>query len=230
MNFTLIEKNSYFIDSYNGISVYRDNETRKPLNGYYVVGDKFKKWEEFKVENGILNGTSIVFHDNSEIFSEAIYLNGKLNGEEKIYSLSGKLKTLNTFKNGIKYGKSLGYFESGELKSESKIKNENVIESVNYDVIGNIESQMFIKEVKRITQYIKGGKVYSETISSTYDNFEATKFYNEDGFLKLFIQMFMDGDNTFIIERDENGDEIKRINLKENPQEALKYRELFGEF
>lgn len=81
LNFTLIEKNSYFIDSYNGISVYRDNETRKPLNGYYVVGDKFKKWEEFKVENGILNGTSIVFHDNSEIFSEAIYLNGKLNGE-----------------------------------------------------------------------------------------------------------------------------------------------------
>lgn len=42
--------------------------------------------------------------------------------------------------------------------------------------------------------------------------------------------MLMDGDNTFIIERDENGDEIKRINLKENPQEALKYRELFGEF
>ncbi|GAA4801520.1 hypothetical protein [Litoribaculum gwangyangense] len=229
-NFKLVERNSYFIDNYDGISVYRDNETRKPLNGYYVVGDKFKKWEEFRVENGILNGPSFVFHNNGEVFSETNYLNGKLDGEEKIYSLSGKLKTLNTYKNGVKYGKSLSYYESGELQSESKIENEKVIESISYDIIGKIESQMFIEDGKKITQYIKNGKVFSESISSTYDNFEAVKFYNEDGSLKLFIQMLVDEENAFIIERNENGEEIKRINLKENPEEALKFRALFGEF
>ncbi|MFI1744650.1 toxin-antitoxin system YwqK family antitoxin [Thalassobellus sediminis] len=228
LNFTLIEKNSYFIDSYNGIAVYKDNTTRKPLNGYYVVGDKFKKWEEFKVNKGILNGTSIIFHSNGSIFSESNYLNGKLNGDEKIFALSGNLKTINTYKNGIKYGKSLSYFENGKIKSESKIKDEKVIESVSYDLLGNIESQMFIDDGKKITQYIQGGKVLSEHISSTYDDFEATKFYNEDGSLKLFIQMLEDGDNFYFIERNEAGDEIKRINAKTNPEEILKYQQLIN--
>ncbi|WNH14097.1 toxin-antitoxin system YwqK family antitoxin [Thalassobellus suaedae] len=225
LNFTLIEKNSYFIDSYDGLSVYRDNKSRKPLNGYYVVGDKFKKWEEFKVKNGLLNGLNIVFHSNGEIFSKSNYQNGTLNGEEKIYSLSGKLKTINKYKNGIRYGKSLSYFENGQLKSESKIEDEKVIESVSYDLIGNIVSQIFIDDGKKITQYVQGGKVFSEHISSTYDSFEATKFYNQDGSLKLYLQMLEDGDNFYIIERNEAGDEIKRTNAKTNPEELLKYQQ-----
>src|SRR6056300_443699 len=72
-NFKLIERNSYFIDSYNGISVYRNNENRKPMSGYFVVGDKFKKWEEFKVKEGILNGAYIIFHNNGKIFSQSHY-------------------------------------------------------------------------------------------------------------------------------------------------------------
>ncbi len=230
LNFKLIEKNSYFIDSYNGIGVYRDNTTRKPLNGYYVVGDKFKKWEEFKVKNGILNGTGIVFHNNGLIFSESNYINGKRNGEEKIYYLNGKLNKINTYKNGVKYGKSVSYFENGKIKSESKIKDEKVIESVTYDLLGNIESQMFIKNGKNITQTIRGGKVFSEQISSNYDDFEAMKFYNEDGTIKMYLRMLDDGDQSFLIELNENNEEIKRIDIKANPQKIFEYQQYLGAF
>ena len=84
---------------------------------------------------------------------------------------------------------------------------------------------MFIKDRRKITQHIKAGKIFSEEISSTYDNFEATKFYNDNGYLKLFIQMLTEDENAYIIKRNEAGEEVKRINLKENPNELLKYQE-----
>ncbi|WP_298531985.1 hypothetical protein [uncultured Algibacter sp.] len=202
----------------------------KLLDGYYVVGDKDVKWEEFNINKGLLNGESFVYHNNGNIFSTTQYTNGRKNGEEKLFSLSGKLKTINTYKNGVMYGKSLSYFESGELLSESKIKNEIVIESTTYDILGEISSQMFIEDGKKITQNIISGKIFSEHISSTYDAFEATKFYNEDGSLKVFLQMKDDDDNFYIIERNEEGDEINRVNVKTNPEGVLKYQQYMEAF
>ncbi|RED50605.1 hypothetical protein [Seonamhaeicola aphaedonensis] len=62
-----------------------------------------------------------------------------------------------------------------------------------------------------------------EQISSNYDSFEAMKLYNEDGSLKFYLRMLEDGDNNYLIELDENEDELKRIDVKANPQEAMKY-------
>jgi hypothetical protein len=225
--YRFIERNSYFIDSYNGISVYRDNKTRNPMNGYIVVGDKLRKWEEFKLNNGILNGDYIVFHENGKMFSKTNYLNGKIDGDDKKYYLSGAIKTVDLYKNGVKYGNSKEYFESGQIRYESKIENEEVIESTTYDIIGNIVSQMFIKDGKTIAQNIKNGKVISEQISSNYDNFEAMKFYNEDGSLKVFLQMLNQDDKHYLIELNEEGNEIKRIDIKANPKEFFKYQQYF---
>ncbi|WP_298237308.1 hypothetical protein [uncultured Algibacter sp.] len=221
--FELLPRNSYYVDSYNDIGIYRFNDSNKVMDGYYVIGNKTSKWEEFSVKEGVLNGDYIIFHSNGEIFSHSQYLNGKLHGKEKMYSLSGKLKSLKTYKQGVPYGKKITYFESGEIQSESMYENEQIIESTSYNIIGEIVSQMFIKEGRKITQQIKSGKVYSEQISSTYDDFEAMKFYNEDGSLNVYLRMLEDDDNSFLIELNENGEEIKRIDVKANPQEAMKY-------
>lgn len=226
----LIPRNSYFVDTYNGVEVYRYNDTKKVMAGYYIVGDKATKWEEFNIEDGVLNGEYIVFHPNGNIFSNSQYVKGKLNGEERIYSLSGHLKTLKTYKNGVLYGKSLGYFENGQVRSESTINKEKVIESVTFNQIGEINSQMFIKDGIKITQTIKGGKVNSEQFSSTYDTFEAMKFYNDDGSLQVYLKMENDDENSYLIELNENGDEIKRINVKANPKEAMKYFQYMESF
>lgn len=175
-DFELLPRDSYVVDSHNGIGVYRLKDGKVPMDGYYVIGNKTSKWEEFSVKEGLLNGDYIVFHSNGEIYSHAQYKNGKLHGEEKLYSLNGKLKTLKTYSDGVLYGKTLGYFENGQLQSESTIKDEEVIESVSYNSIGDIVSQMFIKDGLKITQTIAAGKVFSEAISSTYDDFEAMKF------------------------------------------------------
>jgi len=225
--YRFLEKNSYFIDSYNGISVYRDNETSKPMTGNIMVIDKLRKWEEFKLNNGILNGEYVVYHENGKMFSNTTYLNGKINGEDKKYYLSGALKNVDLYKNGVKYGKSKEFFESGQIRCELKIENEEVIESISYDIIGNIVSQMFVKDGRTITQNIKNGKVFLEHISSNYDNFEAMKFYNEDGSLKVFLRMLDQDDKHYLIELNEEGDEIKRIDIKANPQEFFKYQQYF---
>lgn len=226
-SFNFIEHGSYSINNQNSQSIYvLDN---KIMDGYYVVGNELSKWEEFEVENGILNGDYIIFHPNGLVFSHTIYKNGKRHGEEKIFSQSGSLKSISNYENDKLYGIKKTYFESGQLESETKIENEKPIESVTYDIIGNISSQSFIKEGRTIIQNIKGGKVMSETISSNYDNFEAVKLYNEDGSLKLFIRMISDDDNAYIIELDENENEIKRVDLKANPQEAYNYQKYFIE-
>ncbi|WP_248724475.1 hypothetical protein [Seonamhaeicola sp. ML3] len=83
---------------------------------------------------------------------------------------------------------------------------------------------MFIKDGRTITQTIRGGKVLMEQISSNYDSFEAMKLYNEDGSLKVYPRMIEDEeDGSYLIELDENENEIKRIDVKANPQEAMKY-------
>ncbi|WP_248724474.1 hypothetical protein [Seonamhaeicola sp. ML3] len=105
MSFTLKGRNSYFVDSHNGISVYRDNDTRKPLNGYYVIANESTKWEEFDVDNGVLNGDYIIYHNNGNKFSEAKYVKGKLHVEEKTYSLTGALSKVSNYSHGVLYGR-----------------------------------------------------------------------------------------------------------------------------
>ncbi|GAA4280330.1 toxin-antitoxin system YwqK family antitoxin [Gaetbulibacter aestuarii] len=229
-DFMLIPRGSYYTDSFNDIVVYRDSDSNELMDGYYVVGDKFQKWEEFEVKKGILNGDYLVFHSNGEIFSHSIYKNGRLHGKNKVYHLNGAVKTEESYVNGKLYGTTLTYDENGALRTEAKIKNENVVESVTYDAIGEIQSQMFIRNSRKITQHVRAGKVYMESISSTYDNFEAMKFYNEDGSLKAFVRMLEDGEDAYLIELDENENEIKRINLKANPMEAQKFMQSLQTF
>ena len=224
-DFILIPKNSYSTSSYDGIQVYKLNDPKSLMNGYYVIGDKFTKWEEFNVKEGILQGDYIVFHQNGEKFSHSQYLNGKLHGKDSMYYLSGKPKSVKTYNRGVMYGNSLEFFESGQLRSESKIEDEKVIESVSYNIIGEIESQMFIEDGKRINQNLRNGKLFSEQISSTYDNFEAMKFYNDDGSLGLYLRMLNEDDKSYLIELDEDNNEIKRIDVKANPQALLEYQE-----
>ncbi|MFH4969365.1 hypothetical protein V8G61_14260 [Gaetbulibacter sp. M240] len=229
-DFKLIPRNSYYTDNFNGIGVYRDSKSHELMDGYYVVGDKFQKWEEFEVKKGILNGDYLVFHSNGEIFSIGEYKDGKLHGKKKTYYLNGTLKTEASYAYGKLYGTKITYTENGSVQTESKVKDEEVVESLTYDAIGEIQSQMFIKNGRKITQQVKAGKVYMELISSTYDNFEAVKFYNEDGSLKAFVRMFEDGETSYLIELDDNENEINRIDMKANPMEAQKFMQSLQTF
>jgi len=228
LSFVFLERNSYNTSSVNGLTIYRLNDKGKLMDGYYVVGNELVKWEEFEVDNGLLNGDYIIFHPNGEIYSHSKYLNGKQNGEEKIYFLSGKLKSLKTYRHDVLVSEVLEYFESGQVRTKSKIENGEIIESVTYDLIGTIINQMFIKDGYTIHQKIEKGRVFSEQLSSNYDNFEAMKFYNEDGSLKLFLRMLIDGDKNYLIELDENNKEIKRIDVKANPEKAMEYSAYFN--
>ena len=88
-SFTFIERGSYKINSANEQNFYFID--RSLMDGYYVVGNELTKWEEFDVEEGLLNGDYIIFHPNGEIYTHSNYIKGKLNGEEKVNYLSGKL-------------------------------------------------------------------------------------------------------------------------------------------
>ncbi|MFS4483422.1 toxin-antitoxin system YwqK family antitoxin [Hyunsoonleella sp. 2307UL5-6] len=230
LSFELIPRNSYFIDAYQGIEIYRFNDDKKLMDGYFVVGNEGVKWEEFNVEEGILNGDYILYHSNGKKFTYSKYKQGKKHGEEKTYYISGALKTLKNYSNGVLFGKNTNYFESGQIQSESKIEKEKIIESISYDIIGGIQSQMFIKDGRKITQNVKLGKIYAEHIVSTYDDFDAMKFYNEDGSLKVFIRMFEENERGYLIELNENEEEIKRIDIQANPEEILKYQQYLAPF
>ncbi len=221
---TFIPRNSYFVDSYDGIKVYRDNIYRKPMDGYFIVGDKTTKWEEFHIQDGLLYGDYIFYHQSGEKFMHSTYNKGKLHGEEKTYFLSGKLKKVSNYKNGVLNGKTISYFENGQIISESEFKENQPITSITYNDAGEIESKMFIKDGKSITQSIKNDRVFKEQISSNYDDFEGVKFYNDDNTMKIYLQMVDEGEDTYLVELNEEGKEIKRVNLATNPREVSKYR------
>lgn len=227
-SFTFIERGDYEIDTYNGITVYRFHKSNERLNGYYVVGNELTKWEEFEVNNGLLQGDYITFHPNGNVYTHSIYENGKLHGENKVYFTSGKIKKLNFYNKNELFDKEMTYFESGQIKSESKVKNGEIIESVYYDLLGNIVSQKFIENNRTIRQKIKFGKVVSEEIASNYDNFNALKYYDDDGNLEIYVRLKKTDNSTFIIELDSLENEIKRIDMRKNPEEALKYKKYFN--
>lgn len=174
----LIPRNTYFIDFYQGVSIYRDNISRDVMNGHYIVGDESKKWEEFHVKDGILNGDYIQYHNNGEKYTHSKYSNGVLHGEDLLYYVSGKLKKFSAYNRGVVYGKVIEYYEGGQVRSESNIKNEKVIASVIFSEAGDMISKMFTKDNNSITQEFKDGKLISEEISSNYNNFESKKIYH----------------------------------------------------
>ncbi len=228
-SFIFIERNAYTTNNYNNLEYYRLNKAKEFMDGYYVVGNDVTKWEEFELKEGLLNGDYIIYHPNGKMYSHVKYSNGKRNGEELNYSATGVLTKRSTYKNEVLVGSRFGYFENGKIQSESKYEDGISIETQNYDVLGHIVWQRFIKDSKTITQKIIEGKVYSEMVSSNYDDYETMKFYNEDGSTKLFLRMLEERDNMYILELNDNGDEIKRVDAKANPQEAMKYFRLINQ-
>jgi hypothetical protein len=95
-------------------------------------------------------------------------------------------------------------------------------------LLGHIVAQSFVKEGRTINQKIVDGKVYSEMVSSNYDDYETMKFFNTDGSTKLYLRMLEENGKMYIIELDDNGNEIKRVDAKANPQEAMKYFNLIN--
>lgn len=227
-DFIFLERNGYMIDSYDGVSVYR-LESGEIMNGYYVISNKFGKAEEFSVSEGLLNGINLTFHNNNEVYSKANYAKGKKHGEESTYYPSGKLQKATKYSQGVLIGPTISYYESGQVQSETKFKDEKVIESTSFDIIGNITSQSFIKNGRTMTQYISKGVVIREHINSNYDDFDAMKFYDSNGEMVKFLRMYQQGDKAFLIELDEDENELLRINLKDNPEKVLEYRELFSQ-
>ena len=227
-SFTFIERNSYTTNSYNGLEYYRLHKAKEFMDGYYVVGDEVKKWEEFELKEGVLNGDYIIFHTNGEIFSHTKYVNGKRNGEELNYNAEGILTKKSIYKNDILVGSQYTYFDNGKKQSESKYEDGKSVETQNYNLLGHIVSQSFIKDSRTITQKISEGKIYSEMVSSNYDDYETMKFFNEDGTTKMYLQRVEENDTMYILELDENGNEIKRVDVKANPKEAMKYFSLFN--
>lgn len=223
-SFILIHRNGHTTSPINGYQVYILSKDKKPMDGYYVVGNELKKWEEFEVKNGILNGDYITYHPNGNRASKSIYKNGELHGKDSSFYTTGNLNSVKNYSNGKLVGTALRYFETGQINGKSIYENEEVVESISYDLLGTITSQTFIKDNRTITQTIKNGAVFSERISSNYDTYEAMKLYNEDGSLKHFFQMSEDDDgNPIIYVLDENEKVIEKINAKDNPQEILKY-------
>ncbi len=226
--FTFIGRNDYSIDNYNSISYYRLNGAKDFMDGYYVVANETTKWEEFNLKKGVLNGDYIIFHPNGEISSHTKYANGKRHGDELYYSNTGALIKKSTYNNAILIGKQYTYFENGKIQSQTILEHGSSVETQTYDVLGNIISQRFIKEGKTINQKIVEGKIYSEFVSSNYDDYETAKFFNLDGSIKLFLRQLKEGDTMYILELDENENETKRIDIKANPQEAMRYFSYFN--
>ncbi len=227
LSYTFLERHGYYIDSYNGIFIHRLNESDAIMDGYYVISNEFGKAEEFNVDNGILNGESLAFHSNNEIYSKTNYVNGKRQGEYRSYYPSGKLQKKTFYSNDILVGPTEEFFESGQLQTLSKIEDGHIVESTSYDIIGTIVSQSFEQDNRTHQQKIQNGKIAVEEITSNYDDYNAIKFFDQNGDLEIFIRMKTENDERFIIELDDKGDEIKRVNIKKNPEAALKYTSYF---
>ena len=227
-SFTFIERHSYTINSYNGLDYYRLNETKEFMDGYYVVGNEMSKWEEFEFKEGVLNGNYIVFHPNGEVFSHTQYSNGKKHGDELMYFANGVLNSKSTFNNDIITGSKFSYYQTGKIQSESKIEDGKTVETQVFNLLGNIISQSFIKDGRTITQKIVEGKIYSEMVSSNYDSYETMKFFNEDGNTKIYLQRIFENETFYVLELDESGDEITRVDVKGNPEAARKYFQYFN--
>lgn len=165
-----IPRDSYIVDFRNGVTIYRDKISKKVMNGYYIVGDSSKKWEEFSVKEGLLNGDYIVYHNNGKVFTHSKYFKGKLHGEDLLYYSSGKLKKFSAYNTGKIYGKIIEYYEGGQVRSESKMKDGEVYSSLIFNESGDVISKIYVKDNMKITQEFKDGELISEKTTPSYNS------------------------------------------------------------
>lgn len=159
-----IPRDSYSIYSHNGKKIHRENSAKTIMDGHYIVGDSSKRWEEFTVKQGVLNGDYIIYHNNGKVFTHSKYYNGKLHGEDLLYYMSGKLKKFSAYNRGVPYGKIIEYYEGGQVRSETRKKNDEVISSLVYDEKGNLTSKISAKNNTKTIRVYKDGKMISEDI------------------------------------------------------------------
>ncbi|WP_372936080.1 toxin-antitoxin system YwqK family antitoxin, partial [Seonamhaeicola sp.] len=150
-----IPRDSYIVDFRNGVTIYRDKISKKVMNGYYIVGDSSKKWEEFSVKEGLLNGDYIVYHNNGKKFTHSKYFKGKLHGEDLLYYSSGKLKKFSAYDRGNLIGKVTEYYEGGQVRSESRMKDGEITSSLIFNETGDLISKIYVKNNEKIIQEFK---------------------------------------------------------------------------
>jgi len=69
---------------------------------------------------GVLEGDSIYYHDNGEVWKCTPFVNGKIDGTEEIYYNDGQLLQEINYCNGVREGQAFRYWSSGELAAEEK--------------------------------------------------------------------------------------------------------------
>ena len=97
--------------------------------------DRGKEGEYFKEENGItyykgspFTGTTLIYHENGQLWSKKSYKEGKLDGVWEWYYENGQLWKKGSYKNGKLDGDWKNYNSFGQLERKATYKDGVEIE------------------------------------------------------------------------------------------------------
>jgi antitoxin component YwqK of YwqJK toxin-antitoxin module len=102
-----------------GLWHYRNKIYSGPFIDYYYSG---RKEGEGVLKEGRVEGLRRMYHQNSQLALERMYVNGIENGLEKEYYEDGSLKQKGTFVNGKEDGIWEMYYPNGQVKQRSNFK------------------------------------------------------------------------------------------------------------
>lgn len=121
------EYKSYFV---NGKIDKQYQNKEGEVDGYYIEFHKDGNiYSEGNYSKGEQVGKWFYYHQNKNISNEQFYINGELHGTQKFYSIDGKLRESNEHYNGI------------------------ILNSKNYDTLGNIIDSIGYKNASGKLQY-----------------------------------------------------------------------------
>lgn len=159
-----------------------------PYKTYFQSGGVHM--DGYRDNNGVQQGTTIVYAKNGKKKREMTYEDGELNGPYKTYMANGKLLTEQMMKDDEINGLKRGYFKNGQVMYEAEYKNgEKHGKEKRWDPEGNLTKVSYFKEGKRegvSTDYFEDGSVKKTQEYKGRKRVGETKLYYESGDLRRY--------------------------------------------
>lgn len=162
---------------------FKDGELEGVYESYFKVGNKILEYN-IPYKKGLIEGESIEYYADGNIYAKANYIGGKINGVEKKYHFNKQLASEINYLNGKLNGSYKLYHTNGQLSEEGQSL-EGFYDG-NWKLYysnGTLKSEFTYKKGKLTGLYKfydADGKLYYE---HTYrkGNIVAYKFYNKKG-------------------------------------------------
>jgi MORN repeat variant len=186
------EKGVYKAKWLNKKTAYTAERKEGKLNGFLTINDEEGRMvARYAYKDSLLEGESIVWYKNGQVYSRTFNVKGLANGVKEEYASSGRLLSKINFVNGEMSGPAMRWDAFGNIIFEGQYKNGHQADTIrNWYPVDTSRKSLAVTSVLKFS-----GKISADTLFSWNQRrqLQSLNVYNDDGLMNYHISFYRNG-------------------------------------